>query len=405
MPLKLLLAALAILPGATAFAAERSAEVEVTTLQGEMHRGLLVELTETELVLRQQEAPRSLRLEQVLDVRYPSASSSGGPAETAAGAPAGAQVGLADGSILSVSQFSLTGEKARLETPMCGTLSLPVARISWVRLGPASSRLEESWSNLQKRESKQDLLVVRNDDVLDFLSGAAGNVGDKIHFLLDGEEVPVAREKVYGLIFHRKTAAAPKAVCEIRLANADLLAATRVVLAGETIKARLVSGPEVSIPASALASLDFSAGKVAYLSQLEPRDVKYVPFFDLVLHEYRRDRSLDGAPLSLEGKSYKRGLAIHSKTTLRYRVGGDYTRFQAIAGIDDSVSRLERSVRLIISGDGKSLFDAEIKGGTRARPIELDVAGVRDFTIVVDFGADGNDIADHLDLAEARFLK
>src|SRR4029450_8351428 len=105
------------------------------------------------------------------------------------------------------------------------------------------------------------------------------------------------------------------------------------------LKVRLATGADLAVPSAQLAALDFSSGKLLYLSDAEPRDVKYVPFFDIV-HEYRRDRSLDGTPLPLAAKIYPRGLAIPSKTTLRYRIGGDYTRFQAVAGIDDTVSRL-----------------------------------------------------------------
>jgi hypothetical protein len=154
-----------------------------------------------------------------------------------------------------------------------------------------------------------------------------------------------------------------------------------------------------------VAALDFSSGKIRYLSQLEPRDVKYVPFFDIV-YEYRRDKSLDGAPLALAGKVYSHGLALHSKTTLRYRLAGEYTKFQAIAGIDDEVRRNgDYSVRLVITGDNKPLFDAEVKTRDAPRPLDLDVSGVRDLEILVDFGSDMLDICDHLDLADAKLVK
>ena len=235
--------------------------------------------------------------------------------------------------------------------------------------------------------------------------GGKGDGGDKIAFLLDGDEVQVAREKAHGIIFHRRVASLPKSICQVRLTGGDVLEVTRLAWDGNALKVRLVSGSDVALPAARLAALDFSSGKIRYLSQIEPRDVKYVPFFDIT-HEYRRDRSLDGTPLTLAGKVWSRGLAIHSKTTLRYRIAGDYTRFQAVAGIDDSVRRGGKfNVRLIIKGDGQSLFDVEIKTEDAPRPIELDVTGVRDLEISVDFGSDMLDICDHLDLADAKLLK
>src|SRR5262249_23393364 len=241
------------------------------------------------------------------------------------------------------------------------------------------------------------------------------------NMLLDGDEVPVAREKVYGIIYHRRLPTLPKAIGEVRLSSGDVLSITRFAWDGENLKVRVPSGADIAVPAAQLAAIDFSSGKVLYLSDAEPRDVKYVPFFDIV-HEYRRDRSLDGTPLTLAGKSYSRGLAIHSKTTLRYRIGGDYTRLQTVAGIDDTVSRLtpkdppngtdgkpdERYLSaylgLVISGDGKILFDSIIKGTDAPRNLDLDVNGIRDLEILVDFG-NNVDIADHLDLAGAKVIK
>jgi hypothetical protein len=377
---------------------------EIDTLKGERHAGELVSLDATSAVLKSGESSVTVPLADVLEVRFPAAP----PPEPSTGA----RVALIDGTRLTLSAFSVAGDQARCETSF-GEFSLPVNRLGHVRFGISTAKLDEAWNALLKRESKNDLLVVKKDDVLDFLAGATGDAGEKINILVDGDEVPVAREKVYGIIYHRRLPTLPKPIAEVRITGGDALAITRFAWDGGNLKVRLPSGADLAVPATQVAAIDFSSGKVLYLSDAEPRDVKYVPFFDIV-HEYRRDRSLDGTPLTLAGKSYSRGLAIHSKTTLRYRIGGDYTRFQAVAGIDDTVSRLAykdvpddyRSayLRLVISADGKALFDSIIKGTDAPRHLDLDVTNVRDLEIVVDFG-NNVDIADHLDLAGAKVIK
>jgi len=377
---------------------------EIDTLKGERHAGELVSLDAAAAVLKTGEASVTVPLADVLEVRFPAAP----PPEPSSGA----RVALIDGTRLTLSNFSIAGDQARCETTF-GAFTLPVNRLAQVRFGISTAKLDEAWTALLKRESKNDLLVVKKDDVLDFLAGAAGDVGEKISLLLDGDEVPVAREKVYGIIYHRRLPTLPRPIGEVRLSSGDVLSITRFVWDREALKVRLPSGADIAIPAAQLAAIDFSSGKVLYLSDAEPRDVKYVPFFEIVW-EYRRDRSLDGTPLSIGGKTYARGLAIHSKTTLRYRIGGDYTRFQAVAGIDDTVSRLTRKddpdpyksayLQLVINGDGKPLFDSIIKGTDAPRNLDLDVTGVRDLEIVVDFG-NNVDIADHLDLAGAKVIK
>ena len=61
-------------------------------------------------------------------------------------------------------------------------------------------------------------------------------------------------------------------------------------------------------------------------------------------------------------------------------------------------------LRLVISGDGKPLFESIIKGTDAPRKLDLDVKNVREFEILVDFG-NNVDVADHLDLADAKLLK
>jgi hypothetical protein len=149
-------------------------------------------------------------------------------------------------------------------------------------------------------------------------------------------------------------------------------------------------------------TLDFSLGKVRYLSQLEPREVKYTPFFDQVW-TYYRDRPRDGGMLRLGNKEYARGLWIHSRTLLKYRLNAEYRRFQAVMGIDQAVAPLG-NVHVVISGDEKVLHQSDVRGTDPPLNLDLDIAGVRELEILVDFGGD-LDIADHLDLADAKVIK
>ena len=108
----------------------------------------------------------------------------------------------------------------------------------------------------------------------------------------------------------------------------------------------------------------------------------------------------DGAPLKLDGKTYAKGLALHARTEVGFRLPGKFRRFKALVGIDDSV-RAAGDLQLEIRGDNKMLWEGRITGTEAARPLDLDIAGVKRIEILVDFGAD-LDIADVVDLCEAR---
>jgi hypothetical protein len=117
----------------------------------------------------------------------------------------------------------------------------------------------------------------------------------------------------------------------------------------------------------------------------------------------RQDQNLQSGPLQIDGKRYAKGLAMHSRTELVYRLADRYRRFVAVVGIDDT-ARPRGNVRLVISGDDRVLFEAVVAGTDVPKPIELDMTGVRRLSILADFG-DDLDVGDHLDLCEARLLK
>jgi hypothetical protein len=117
----------------------------------------------------------------------------------------------------------------------------------------------------------------------------------------------------------------------------------------------------------------------------------------------RFDRGFDGPVLRLGGVEYPKGIALHSRTELVYRLPERFSRLLAIAGIPDAV-RPGGKVRLVVRGDDKVLLQSTFAGSDRPRPIDLDVTGVRRLIILVDFD-DGLNRGDQLLLCNARVSK
>jgi hypothetical protein len=317
---------------------------------------------------------------------------------------------LTDGTRVHCTSLSAADSKFQFKTPY-GSGSVPLSAVVSVRLGKIDEGVSEAWDDHRTREIRRDMLVVRKDnDVLDHLDGIIGDITEEgedgqdgvVNFLVAGNQVPLNRKRVFGLVFSRRTKLTTKPACRILLSGGDVVPLKSVAFSDGQLKGQSLSGVELTFAAEAVRSLDFSLGRLLYLSRLEPREVKYTPFFDIEW-KYRRDRNLDGGPLRVGNKVYSRGLAIHSKTYLRYRIGSEYRRFKAVMGIDQVVGR-KGDVHVVISGDGKVLFEGEVRGTDEPHDLDLPVEGVRDLEILVDFGAD-LDIADHLDLADARVLK
>ena len=257
-----------------------------------------------------------------------------------------------------------------------------------------------------------DLLIVRSGNGLDYHKGMLHDVTeDAVRFDLDGEVLPVKRSKVYGFAYHHGAPAElPPAICRITDAAGSLWPVRSLALA-EKLQWTTPAGLSVSQSCENIARIDFSAGKLVYLSDLKPDSVAWTPYFSAreplpamkQFYAPRFDRGFDSPVLRLGGVDYRKGMAIHSRTELVYRLPERFSHFLAIAGIADAV-RPGGKVRLVVRGDDKVLFEASFAGSDAPRPIDLDVTGVRRLTILVDF-EDGLNKGDHLLLCNARVSK
>lgn len=101
--------------------------------------------------------------------------------------------------------------------------------------------------------------------------------------------------------------------------------------------------------------------------------------------------------------SFPKGLAVHSRTRLQYRLDGQHRKLRGLAGIDPNV-RSAAVVTLQIIGNETLLLDRTIKAGEAAFAIDVPIEGVRRLKLVVDYG-DGVDIGDRLNLCNLRTTK
>lgn len=370
-------------------------QVQVETLKSGQAAGELRQMSATQITVGDKPVP----LSEVLEIRFPTPT----PPPAAAAPPV--EVVLNDGSRLSGAQITVKAGVLELQSTELGPISARKTLVKSMRLAPVDPKVDDAWQKLIGRESKKDLIIVRKEDKLDFLPGVAGDIDAEIvKFLVDGEEVPVKRERVYGLVF-QPAAAIGKAQSNIDLLGDTRLVAKSIISKEDKCDVVLVSGVTLKVPLSQFRAIDFSFGKIQQLSRLKPSDVQYVPQFDIVW-EYLNDAGPLRTPISLGGQIYPKGLSIHSKTKLSFRVNGDYRRFQAIMGIDDlsDDTGLLGDVQVKITGDDKVLLEADVKGPDAPRKVDLDITGVRELQILVDFGGD-LDIADWLSLGDAKVIK
>lgn len=108
----------------------------------------------------------------------------------------------------------------------------------------------------------------------------------------------------------------------------------------------------------------------------------------------------DGAPLTIGGVTYAKGLGTHAPSEVSVYLGRGCERLAAKIGLDDETEQ-PGSVVFQVFGDDEPLYDSGVISGKGAAvPIDVDVSGVRMLSLRVTDGGDGRNF-DHADWAEA----
>jgi hypothetical protein len=378
-------------------------EVKVSTLDGRTLEGEAQSITGETILLRTASGEITVKSDE-LGALIPK-----DPPQSRGDKPA-AWVELVDGTRLPATSYLSKDGKVTITLSDETELSLLTKQVRSVRY----HKLDEPDAELATTEAVGDVLGVRKGDSVDFLDGVIGDVTkEAVHFRFQGQSIPVNPARVDSLAYARRANDddGPAPACIVEESSGASLRAKSVELKDGKLRLGLMVGGSIERPFDGVRRLDFSAGKLTYLSDLKPESVQWTPFFDLgrqspALARYlgpRFDRGREDEVMRLDGKTYKKGVSLTSRTELVYKLPARAKRFQAIAGIDDGVGGLG-SVQLEIKGDGRQLYSGELTGKDPPAELDLELAGVRRLVILVDFG-DDLDVADHLNLCEARIVK
>jgi len=385
--------------------------VEVTTLAGESVSGKLTALTVEQLEIDRNGTTVRIPVSDLLQLQI-----AGG--EPALPVNTGTiDLELRDGSRLRGTQLTATAGELRLQHPVLQEVRLPRERVHSVRFMPDDATVRAAWRDLTSREKKQDYLVVRKGDVLDHLDGVIGALSDDaLKFQFDGDQIDVKRPRIFGWIYADAPPIKNPPAIRLDLGPSDVLNVVSARWSDAGWQLDLPGQKPLLVTTGSLRGIDFSAGKVVYLSATEPRDVEQTHFWGNpeFPFPYQRDRNLFGQPLRVGTRTYARGLSLHSKTRLAYRLGGDYRKLTATVGLDpdlepqsDPKSTVNRA-QLVIRGDRKILWDAEVKAGDPPINLDLPVGQVIELEILVDYGPGisyERDVGDRVHLADLKVLK
>lgn len=407
-------------------------DARITSLDGSVVEGRLAALSAHEISL--QSAPagnaeiRTLPLADVVDVQFTSAVPKQEGSE---------ELLLHDESRIPCGTVTVTAAEVSAHEGWMSELKVPRAGVHAIRMQPLQTDWVPQWEALLARGNEKDLLVRARSDGsgLDFIDGVISSVAEQqITFLLDGDEVPVPRDRVFGVIFSRLNSDKAPLSGKLALHGAEgsVVKVRSAILNATDFDVETSWGQAVKVDVSQVSRIDFSSSRFHYLSDLDPIEERYfgtqpadqnaVSIFPEdeatrtgPLQFWRMSRDAfpygDGGrpPLMLRGKVYRKGLCIFPRARVAFALDGKYTKLTALAGVDDEVAfnsvnpDQPYSVSLTIEGDGTKLWEGLIEAPADPNALDIDVTGVRTLTLLVDFG-DGQNYCDYLDLADAKLI-
>jgi hypothetical protein len=163
-------------------------------------------------------------------------------------------------------------------------------------------------------------------------------------------------------------------------------------------------GKVLSIPVEEVTAIEVLNGQAIYLSQLVPSDVAEKTIL-APPQRYRMNQNCQGNKLAVGGNSYAWGIGVHANSSLTFDIGGTWSTFESVIGIDDQMGS-GGSVVFIVSADGKELYKSPVLRGGLATPtvISVPIKGVRKLTLTADATED-LDLGDVANWAGARLVR
>ena len=401
--------------------------ISIRLLDGKSHTGELTGLTDKEITLTVEGKPIAAPLDTVVQVDFQPMPVGGAPKE------AYTAVELTDGSLLRCSKFEVKGKDATITLAAGPHFTVPLTAVAYVLHEANNGGLTKQFRDYVARSKKQhtDFLLVKKGDSLNGLPGTFGDgdeKGENVEFTRGDTKTKIGLAKTQGLVFFRETD--PNmvwAACKLLDTARNEIQVATVAKSEKGFAIATPAGAKIEFPRAQIARLDYSKGKLTFLSDLDPSETieTYNLGQDSVQH-YRRDKNLDGGPIRIGPTSYSKGLALHSHTELEYDLKGEYREFSAFLGVEESIGGGEGPTVVRILGDGKELFAVTVSKGQKLNPaagktkpaagagakkendlvlpLKLSVVNVLKLRIVVASG-DVLDQGKHATLAEAQVSK
>lgn len=296
------------------------------------------------------------------------------------------------------------GNRLELVSPVLGRVALAVDRLeAFASAGCASP------ATLRLPQGVGEALFVRATIGYDVLAGSLHQFGESgVRFQPEGSAAPrwFGGQDFAALRLREAVAReVPSSACLLTRVG-DRVGIDKPKWTRDGLACELEGGAKVVVRAVDVACVVWRRD-VVFLSDLAPSRVEESGYDGEVVHPFRLDHNVLGGPLLASGRSPAKGLGVHSKSRLSFRVPEGMERFWTRVAFDDSATTLGLLPRANLEvrvNDRVVLGRQDVAAGEP--PLDTGLVPVRagdTVTLVVEPGL-GRDLGDRIDWLCPMFL-
>ena len=312
------------------------------------------------------------------------------------------------GGRLYGSKIEMDGERFKVTTTF-GQRQLPAEAVKAIVFQPDADQ-DLVLKTLADPSTDVDRIIAVTSIGQQSLSGLLERITpEKVFLNYKNQSRSISIEKIVAVVVADLRISPPRST----LVSAQLTDGSKIIgschqLADGKLAIGLVPGEKLEIPWSSVARVDVQSKNVQYLSDRQPIEVEQSSIATTSF-PWQADRSVDGNPLSIkqvstgEVLSFSKGLGTHAYCRLVFANDEDFDRFSATVGIDAETEG-RGDCQVSVTADGIELWSGRVQATEDPVEVNVSIKGMKQVTLVVQPGAH-LDLGDHVDWANARFLK
>ena len=248
------LAVLMLLVGTVSGYAQSADEVTITTADGTIVRGDLVEIGASGVHLDRGSEISVFPVDDLSQIRFDRESARSLPMQTQ----------LAGGSSLRVSAISLTDQSVSISVGRQSPLVVPIKQLHWVRFRMGNPATDPAWLGWLEETRRADRLVVRrNEKTLDSIDGTVvGITRDSVQFEMRGNRIDAPLAKLEGVLLSTPTDVPPSSALRLTDTSGSVWSVVSLSLprGSSSVRVTLSGGIEHEIPLNQVTDIRFAGG-------------------------------------------------------------------------------------------------------------------------------------------------